>query len=94
MTCLQLLLQGRRLKVAESLAEADVLTRELQAFRSKVRLASTHETVEARRECDHDDLVLVVALACWWAEGHPPVGPDSIGYGGSVVAELFDRLGM
>jgi hypothetical protein len=72
---LQLLLQGRRLKVAASLPEAAVLTRELQAFRSKVSVATGHESFEAWRERDHDDLVLAVALACWWAEGHPQPGP-------------------
>jgi hypothetical protein len=63
----QVLLQSRRLHVARSLADAPVLVRELENFRVKVT-ASAHETVEAWRERDHDDLVLAVALAAWMGE--------------------------
>lgn len=91
-TALQLLLQSRRLKVAASLPEAGTLTRELQAFRSKVNVASGNESFEAWRERDHDDLILAVALACWWLDRHPPLGPESIGTGRCMVADLLDKL--
>jgi hypothetical protein len=69
-TCLQLLLQSRRLRVDRSLPEAATLVRELENFRVKITLAA-HETFGAWREGQHDDLVLAAALACWWAErGH------------------------
>jgi hypothetical protein len=64
---LQVLLQQQRLKVSE-LSEREVLLREMRAFRVKVVAATGHETFEAWRERDHDDLVLSVALACWLAE--------------------------
>jgi hypothetical protein len=68
----QLLLQGRRLRIAPTLKEAKTLARELQTFKTqKVNLSAT-ETFEAWRERDHDDLVLAVALAAWMAE--PPPG--------------------
>jgi hypothetical protein len=38
--------------------------KELESFRVKIT-ASAHETFEAWRERDHDDLVLAVALAAW-----------------------------
>ena len=63
---LQAALHAGDLKVAADLTEAPVLVRELQDFR-----ASITETGYARfgaREGAHDDLVLAVAIACWWAE--------------------------
>ncbi len=64
---LQVLLQTRRIHVADSLPEAKTLVRELQTFRVKITAAG-NESFESWRERDHDDLVLAVALACWAAE--------------------------
>lgn len=75
---LQILLQSRRLKVARSLADAEVLVREMQNFRVKIT-ASANETYEAWREGQHDDLVLAVALACWYAEQHSTLSAQSFG---------------
>jgi hypothetical protein len=61
---LQVLLQSRHLQVARQLPMAAVLVKELESFRVKIT-ASAHETFEAWRERDHDDLVLAVALAAW-----------------------------
>ncbi len=61
----QSLLQTGALKIAETLALADVLTSELLAFRAKISRAG-RDTYEAWRESDHDDLVLALALACWY----------------------------
>src|SRR5262249_23891553 len=61
---LQVLLQHRRIKVASALEHAPLLVRELEAYRLKVT-ASANETFEAKREGDHDDLVMAVALAAW-----------------------------
>jgi hypothetical protein len=60
----QVPLQDRRLKIAESLPLAPVLAEELCLFRVKVTL-SANETFEAWRERDHDDLVLALALALY-----------------------------
>jgi hypothetical protein len=65
--CLQLLLQGRRLKVARDLPEASLLLQELANFRVKIT-AAANETFGAWRDGEHDDLVLAVALASWEAE--------------------------
>jgi hypothetical protein len=89
-TCLQLLLQGRRLKVAQALPHADVLATELQNFRVRIT-AAAHEVFGAWRGGDHDDLVLAVALACWWAERHPPSYPKDLTVGQGVSADELER---
>lgn len=65
---LQVLLQQRRLRFAEGMPLADVLRHELQSFKAKINLATGHDTYEAWREGDHDDIVLALAMACWFAE--------------------------
>jgi hypothetical protein len=65
-TGLQLLLQGRRLAIPAALPDADLLVRELGNFRSKTTLAADPTQAEWREGRD-DDLVLAVALGCWWA---------------------------
>ncbi len=62
-----ILLQTGRLRIAPSLQEAGNLERELQAFRVKVSVDG-HDSYEAWRENDHDDLVLAVAMAVWLNE--------------------------
>lgn len=69
-TCLQLLLQGRRLKVPRTISEADLLVQELVNFRMKFPTVGADPFV-AWRENQHDDLVLAVALACWRSESDP-----------------------
>ena len=64
---LQVLLGNRRLRVAEGLAEARTLQRELETFQVKLTAAG-NEQFESWRDRDHDDLVLAVALAAWSAE--------------------------
>jgi len=65
---LQVLLGHRRLTVAKAVALADVLKHELERFTVKINIATGHESFEAWREKEHDDIVLAVALACWFAE--------------------------
>ena len=64
---LQLAFQTRKLKIAGGLPEAEVLVKELLNFKVKIT-ATAHDTYEAWREGQHDDLVLATALAVWWAE--------------------------
>jgi len=59
------LMQNEQLKIAEALQLAPVLRRELLNFKVKINIATGHDSYEAWREGDHDDLVLAVALACW-----------------------------
>ena len=54
------------LKVAEGLELWPALRKELLAFRRKINLKTAHDSYEHWRDSDHDDLVLAVALACWW----------------------------
>jgi hypothetical protein len=63
---LQVLLEQHRLTFAAGLAEATTLQRELANYRVKVTQAA-NEVFNAR-EGQHDDLVLAVALAAWYAE--------------------------
>lgn len=79
-TSLQLAFQGRRLKIAPDLPQADLLTAELSGFRLRAVTLSDAATLEWRTGA-HDDLVFAVALAVWFADKHPPLWPDSIGVG-------------
>jgi hypothetical protein len=63
--------EGKRLKIARSMSLVDELVKELENFKVKVNLQTAHDSYEAWRESDHDDLVLALALACWWAEKRP-----------------------
>jgi len=62
---MQTLLQSGRLKIADSLPLARDLRRELLAFKVKMTPGG-QETFESAREGDHDDIVIAVALACWF----------------------------
>jgi hypothetical protein len=64
---MQVLLQAGRLKIAAELPEAPILQAELLNFQVKINLDTAHDSYGAWREGTHDDLVLSVALACWWA---------------------------
>jgi Terminase RNaseH-like domain len=61
------LLQTGRLRIARGLKESETLLRELLNFRVKISLAG-HDSYEAWREQEHDDLVLAVGLAAWLFE--------------------------
>ncbi len=71
-TALQVLFQAGRLKVAGGLKLAPVLVEELLNFKVKINVKTAHDSYEAWREGIHDDLVLAVALACWYGEQQPP----------------------
>ena len=76
---LQVLLQSGRLKFAARLPFRDVLERELQNFKVKINVSTGHDSYEAWREGDHDDLVLALALAVWYGankRGRP--GPHMV----------------
>jgi hypothetical protein len=75
-SCLQVLLQSGRLKIAEGLPLARLLSVELLNFRATISLAG-HDSYGAgadaawRQTGSNDDLVLAVSLACWVAESEP-----------------------
>ena len=65
---LQVLFQGGRLKISKKLPLASTLQNELLNFKVKIDPVTAHDSYSAWREADHDDLVLSVAMAAWWAE--------------------------
>jgi len=67
-TALQVLFQEERIKIADGLEFGPVLTQELLNFKVKINPKTGNDSYEAWRERDHDDLVLAVALACWWGD--------------------------
>jgi hypothetical protein len=83
-TSLQLALQGRRLKVAPGLPEADLLVAELSAFRLRRVTLGDAEATEWRVG-RHDDLVFAVALACWHAGRYRPLRAGSIRHGPLLI---------
>lgn len=62
----QVLLQNHVMRISTELPHADLLVKECQAFKMKISLGG-HDTYEAWRERDHDDLVNALAIACWTA---------------------------
>jgi hypothetical protein len=58
------------LRFAEALTEAGTMREELESFRRKLSDAG-RATYQARTGA-HDDLVLAVAVACWWISRPPP----------------------
>ncbi len=73
----QLLLQGRRLRVADGLPLAETLARELAGFRVRITTHANETFGADWREGLHDDLVFAVALAAWLGENavEPYTGP-------------------
>ena len=70
-TTMSILLQTGRLKVSDDLPDALLLLQELMEFKVKIDPLTAHDSYGAWREGQHDDLVLAVALACWWGEQGP-----------------------
>jgi hypothetical protein len=86
------LLQSGRLKIANAIPEARLLVQEMLAFRVKIT-ANAYDAYGAWREGAHDDLVLAVALACWYGEQYAPpacarvVPRTALQYGGRSWAD-------
>lgn len=68
--CLQVLLQNKRLKIAPG-PLSDTLAEEMLNFKVKIDPTTAHDSYSAWRDGQHDDLVLSVALSCWWATSKP-----------------------
>ena len=64
----QVLLQAQRLRFAQGLPLTFLLTQELTGFQVKINAQTAHDSYGAWREGQHDDLVLGLALAVWYAE--------------------------
>lgn len=70
-SALQVSLESGWLRIASGLELAETLRSELLNFKLKVNIATGHDSYEAWRENDHDDLVLACAMACWKATRRP-----------------------
>jgi hypothetical protein len=87
---LQVALQTGVLKIPSKLELGETLRDELMNFRVKVNVSTGHDSYEAWREGDHDDLVLAAALAAWSASKFPTdIGfPIGVGPGGGMGGYL------
>jgi hypothetical protein len=82
-SCLRVLLQAKRLRFAEGLAQTPILLKELANYRMKATPAAAD--LFSAREGQHDDLVLGLAVACWFGEKTGPRRPWKVEYFGGVV---------
>lgn len=69
-SAVQRLLQEGRLQIPADHPMAETLTQELTGFRVKINLRGhdSYGAGEDWRSAPHDDLVLALALACWWGD--------------------------
>jgi hypothetical protein len=67
------LLHTGTLRFAAALSDAGAMKDELRDFRRK--LSEAGRATYAARTGAHDDLVLAVAVACWWLNFPKPTGP-------------------
>lgn len=68
------LFDSGRLTIAAGLKDRPTLLDELRKFQRRFTQAA-NEQWGAWREGTHDDYVLALALACWWAEQPQPTAP-------------------
>ena len=90
------LLQSKRIRFAEGLSLVEELTKELKGFRVKITL-NGHDSYGAGedwRSAPHDDLVLALAMACWYGETVSGAGWDSMGYSGGDLIDFFREAGV
>jgi hypothetical protein len=72
-----MLMGNKQLRVAQGLLEGPALVREMQNFRYRFT-ANANDTYGSWREGSHDDLVLAVAVATWYAVHYVPFRGFSI----------------
>jgi hypothetical protein len=72
-TAIRVVAEGRRITAAQELPDARVFAQELLNFRSKIT-SRAHDTYEAARDGEHDDMVMAAAVAVWYAEHWAPAG--------------------
>lgn len=64
---MQVAMQTGKLKVPRALPLAATLVEEMRVFKLKVSVETGHQSFEAWRSGQHDDLVLMAAQAAWWS---------------------------
>lgn len=90
-SALQVLLQSKRLKIAENVKHAETLVEELMNFKVSIGV-SGHDSYEAWREGTHDDLVLSAAMACWYGEQGYSEGTTVIHSISTPESQAFQRM--
>lgn len=60
------LFQSQQLRLPKASPEAHTLAQELLNFKMKINTNTAHDSYEAWREKDHDDLILSISLGCWY----------------------------
>jgi len=78
------------LRFAASLGDADAMRDELKDFRRK--LSDAGRATYAARTGAHDDLVLAVAIGCWWI-ARPPPGQTYVGTWGQFSGKTQQIFG-
>ena len=86
--CLQVLLQTGRLKVASKLDLGSILQAEMMNFKVKIDPVTAHDSYSAWRDNEHDDLILSVALAAWWAEQYV----EPITFSVTAIRRTYDDI--
>lgn len=93
----QVLIQNQRLIVAKGLPLVEEFVREMLAFKVKLSAAG-NQSFEAWREGVHDDLVLSVCLAAWWAArtstGWISLPPDENGHPLEALTRHVDEYAL
>ncbi|HEY3714386.1 MAG TPA: hypothetical protein VGL39_07665, partial [Jatrophihabitantaceae bacterium] len=84
-SAMEVALSARRLRVPDKLPEGRALAAELQDFGWTISAAGRDSY--AAKGSAHDDLVLSVALACWWL--HRDASSGAAGW-----IELYRKLGQ
>lgn len=89
---MQVALQSRKLRVAQGLALASTLVDEMRSFKLKVSVETGHQSFEAWRSGDHDDLVLMAAMGAWWSSRLTrPAAPHGSDEAAELKAEMLRR---
>jgi hypothetical protein len=95
------MLGKKLLKIDDGLEHKDVLIREIENFRIKINERTRHESYEAWRSADHDDLVFALCLVAWWAlkrekaseiAPYPPVAIAGVRRLGMPASTIGKRL--
>ena len=88
----QVLVEQDRLQAHGRVRHMELLRRELANFRVKKNRTTNHDTYEAHREGDHDDLVFACAVGLWWIKDpfkfELLIGRVPLGGGGDNPASL------
>ncbi len=76
---LQMLMMQGRLRIPRHMPHADDLVAELENFRLTINIATGHDSYEAWRTHEHDDLVLAACLAAWYWRHEAGIEPGVSG---------------